>query len=166
MKRETYFSADVTEFLFLLDKHSVQYLIIGGEAAIYYGNARLTGDIDLFYETTAANTKRLFDALREFWNYSIPGIRSQAELMRKGMVFQFGVPPNRIDLITVIEGVDFSSAWQKKETAGLSHKKKKFSIYYIGLDDLILNKKEVGREKDKDDVKYLTAARKRKRAKG
>ncbi len=89
MKGQSYFSADIEEFLFLLAKHRVRYLIVGGEAVIYYGHARLTGDIDLFYETTENNVDRLFGALNEFWDRDIPGLHAPEELLRRGMIFQF-----------------------------------------------------------------------------
>ena len=162
MKRKSYFSQDITAFLFLLAKHDVRYLIVGGEAVIYYGHARLTGDIDLFYRITHANVKRLFDALKEFWNDEIPGIQNEKELMQEGMIFQFGVPPNRIDLISMFEGAKFIDAWKNRKVETLLYKKKGLPIYYIGLDELIKNKKAVGRNRDKDDLKFLTEVKKRK----
>lgn len=163
MKKHSYFSNDVTEFLFLLSKHEVRYLIVGGEAVIYYGYARLTGDIDLFYERTLENTTNLFAALKEFWKGEIPGIERQSELRRNGLIVQFGVPPNRIDIINVIEAIKFEKAWEWKKIETSSYRKKSFPIFYIGLDDLIRNKKAVGRNKDKDDLSFLQQARKRKR---
>ena len=77
-----YFSSDVSEFLFLLFKHKVRYLIVGGEAVIYYGHARLTGDIDLFYDRENNNIQKLYSTLTEFWNSNIPGIKSKDELGR------------------------------------------------------------------------------------
>jgi predicted nucleotidyltransferase len=50
--KASHFSEDIQEILALLAKHQVKYLIVGGEAVIYYGHARLTGDIDLFYEAS------------------------------------------------------------------------------------------------------------------
>jgi len=63
---KTFFSSDIVEFLFLLNKHKVKYIIVGGEAVIYYGHARLTGDIDIFYDRGKENCIRLFEALSEF----------------------------------------------------------------------------------------------------
>jgi len=60
----SYFSPDILEFLRLLSIHKVRYLIVGGEAVIYYGHARLTGDIDIFYDRTKENTKALFEDLK------------------------------------------------------------------------------------------------------
>jgi hypothetical protein len=163
VKKKAYFSPDITELLFLLSKHGVRYLIVGGEAVIYYGHARLTGDIDLYYQVSPGNIKRLFGALREFWNDEIPGVQNEKELMQEGMILQFGVPPNRIDLITAVEGVRFREAWKKREAVTLFYRKKNFPIYYIGLDDLIKNKKLVGRNRDKDDLEFLMEVKKRKK---
>ena len=150
-----YFSSDVSEFLYLLFKYKVRYLIVGGEAVIYYGHARLTGDIDLFYDRENNNIQKLYSTLTEFWNSNIPGIKSNDELMKEGMVFQFGVPPNRIDLINRIEKVNFDSAWKNRKNVSLIHKKKKFRVHYIGLKELIENKKAVNRFRDKDDLIFL-----------
>ena len=150
-----YFSPDVSEFLYLLFKYKVRYLIVGGEAVIYYGHARLTGDIDLFYDRENNNIQKLYSTLTEFWNNNIPGIKNKDELMKEGMVFQFGVPPNRIDLINRIEKVNFDSAWKNRNNVTLIHKKKKFKLHYIGLNELIENKKAVNRFRDKDDLEFL-----------
>ena len=101
------FSEDVSGFLLALAKHDVRYMVVGGEAVIYYGHARLTGDIDIFYENSKENVGGLYAALNDFWAGDIPGIADQKELMQDGMIFQFGVPPNRMDLINEIEGVGF-----------------------------------------------------------
>ena len=101
------FSADTREFLALLHKHSVRYVIVGGDAVIYYGHARLTGDVDFFYEASTANAQALFAALREFWSGDIPSVAQWEELTQSGLVVQFGVPPNRIDLVNDIDGVRF-----------------------------------------------------------
>ena len=87
------FSRDSKEFLGLLMKHKVRYMIVGGEAVIFYGYARLTGDIDIFYEISKSNAVRLYDALNEFWAGKIPGIESAKDLTNKGVVLQFGAPP-------------------------------------------------------------------------
>lgn len=154
MTAESYFLQDIKDFLYLLYKHKVQYLIIGGEAVIYYGHARLTGDIDIFYERETENINNLFNALKEFWNNDILGISGKEELMQRGMVFQFGIPPNRIDLFNIIESVTFKKAWENKKTETIPDKKK-IEIYYIGLNELIKNKKAIDRYKNKEDLKFL-----------
>jgi predicted nucleotidyltransferase len=151
-----HYSEDVLDFLKLLFEYQVEYLIIGGEAVIYYGYARLTGDIDFFYHRTSENIERLYQALQEFWGGQIPGLNQPKELDDPNAVFQFGVPPNRLDLLGNLETIEFSKAWQRKrvETIQLDTL---LDIYFIGLDDLIKNKKMAGRSKDLEDLKYLQA---------
>jgi hypothetical protein len=95
-------SSDILDFIYCLYKYNVKYLLVGGEAVIYYGYPRLTGDIDFYYEKSAQNCKLLFDALMDFGKQDIPGIGTAIELEESGAIFQFGVPPNRIDLINQI----------------------------------------------------------------
>ncbi len=150
------FSEDVSEFLSVLSSREVRYVIVGGEAVIYYGHARLTGDIDIFYEGSEENVSRLYAALSQFWLNDIPGMANKDELMQDGMIFQFGVPPNRIDLINEIEGVRFKEAWENRVDERFSFQGMEVPIYYIGLDELVKNKKALGRHKDIDDLEFLT----------
>jgi len=119
MQKNLYFSEDITEFLYLLYKYSVKYIIVGGEAVLYYGHSRLTGDIDIFYQNTIENVEKLYSALSEFWGNDIPGIKDKSELMEPGIIFQFGVPPNRIDLMNQIENVTFEEAYVNKNEASI-----------------------------------------------
>ena len=160
--KASHFSPDIQEFLFLLSIHKVKYVIVGGEAVIYYGFARLTGDIDFFYEPTANNVQLLYRSLDEFWQGSIPGIQSPSELASKGVILQFGVPPNRIDLVNCITGVSFEAAWKSRTREKIKIKKRICPIFFIGLDQLIKNKEAVGRHKDLEDLKYLRAAARKK----
>jgi predicted nucleotidyltransferase len=165
MRIENY-SSDTLDFLLCLYKHKVEYLIVGGEAVIYYGYPRLTGDIDFFYESSTANCNRLFDALMEFWEQDVPGIHAAADLEESGAIFQFGVPPNRIDLINQIDGVTFEQAWDGREKTALEYSGRVIDIYIIGLDQLIQNKESIKRNKDLDDLKYLRAVQKERRKHG
>lgn len=151
----SHFSQDIQEFLSLLDQYQVRYLVVGGEAVIFYGHARLTGDIDFFYDLGKENAGRLFEALKAFWKGSIPGISNSEELEEEGLIVQFGCPPYRIDLISRIDGVPFEKAWNSREISTLKFKNQQIPIYYIGLDALILNKEGVGRPRDLEDLKYL-----------
>jgi hypothetical protein len=150
-------SSDTLEFLLCLYKHKVKYLLVGGEAVIYYGYPRLTGDIDFFYERSTQNSNHLFGALKEFWEEDVPGINAAADLEESGAIFQFGVPPNRIDLINQIDGVTFKQAWDGREKTALEYSARVIDIYIIGLDQLIRNKESIKRNKDLDDLKYLRA---------
>ncbi len=157
-----YFSPDILEFLRLLSNHEVRYLIVGGEAVIYYGHARLTGDVDIFYDIAKDNTEALFKALKVFWGGNIPGIAAPAEFQKKGAIIQFGRPPNRLDLINDISGVIFEKAWLNRTLEKVMIKDQTYPVLYIGLEDLITNKRNANRYKDLEDLKYLTALDKKK----
>lgn len=154
------FSDDVQEFLRILAVHKVKYLIVGGEAVIYHGYARLTGDVDFFFESSRQNARKMYEALKEFWGGDIPGIKAFDELMEEGLILQFGVPPNRIDLINQISGVTFREAWENRIRTGIESAGGEVPIYLIGLQELIKNKKAIGRPKDMEDLKYLKAVKK------
>ena len=127
-----HFSADIQTFIELLFRHEVRYLIVGGEAVIFYGHVRLTGDVDFYYSLDNANLRRLFGALADFWDGSIPGVGTVTDLAVKGQIIQFGVPPNRIDLINVVDGVDFDDAWPERVIATLGQPPESVPILFIG----------------------------------
>lgn len=160
--KASHFSRDIQEFLELLSKYKVKYVIVGGEAVIYHGHARLTGDVDFFYETSSENVLNLFRALDEFWKGDIPGVDTPEELMEPGIILQFGVPPNRIDLVNRIESVSFDEAWRNKATTYMDIQDQTIPIHFIGLDELIRNKEALGRPRDLEDLEYLREARKAK----
>lgn len=153
--RADYFSPDTQEFLILLDKYRVKYLIVGGEAVIYYGHARLTGDVDFFYDISKKNIQNLYQALLEFWGGSIPGVEDIKALSKEGMIFMFGVPPNRIDLLNTITKVTFQKAWPSRKTEHVEINNKTIPIHFIGLDNLIRNKEALSRPRDLEDLVYL-----------
>lgn len=157
--KASHFSKDIQKILTLLAKHEVKCLIVGGEAVIYYGHARLTGDIDLFYEASPANVAKLYQALDEFWQGDIPGLDSSEELLEPGIIVQFGAPPNRLDLLNAIDDVSFREAWPNKTIVSIKVRDVKVPVYFIGLDDLIRNKEALGRYKDLEDLKYLKKVR-------
>ncbi|MBN2345643.1 MAG: hypothetical protein JXO51_04570 [Candidatus Aminicenantes bacterium] len=150
------FSQDIREFLMGLSRHDVRYVIVGGEAVIYYGHARLTGDIDIFYDNSPANADRMYAALIDFWQGSIPGIQSAKDLQGADLIIQFGIPPHRIDLLSTISAVDFAQAWESRVTEIIKIKRNEFSLHYIGLARLIQNKKAVRRPRDMEDLEFLT----------
>jgi len=151
-----YFSQDIREFLFCLFRYEVKYVIVGDEAVIYHGHARLTGDIDIYYLNNEPNSENLFQALVDFWDVNIPEIDSTKDLMNQGTIIQFGVPPNRIDLLNEISGVTFEEVWKNRETEKLELVNgQQIQIFYIGKEELKRNKIASNRPKDSDDLKYL-----------
>lgn len=159
--RSSHFSPDIREFIRLLSVYKIRYVIVGGEAVIYYGFARLTGAVDFFYEATAENVKKLYEALIHFWKGKIPGLKSPDELLNIGTIFQFGVPPNRIDILNSIDAVAFDEAWKKRTEERTKIRGKEYPVYYIGLEQLIKNKKSMQRFRDLEDLKYLNEIMKR-----
>jgi hypothetical protein len=159
------FSPDLLIFLRLLSRHRVRYLVVGGEAVIFHGYPRVTGDVDFFYENTPANTKRLFAVLLEFWDGRIPGIASPEELRELGIIIQFGrPPPHRIDLMNRIDGVRFSEAWRTRVLVGLATRSGRVPARYIDLRLLLKNKRATGRPRDLEDVRFLEPKAKRTRS--
>lgn len=146
------FSPDTWELIRLLDRHRVAYVIVGGEAVIHYGHARLTGDVDFFYGTTPDNAARLFEALRDFWGGEIPGVVTVNDLTPDDQVIQFGRPPNRIDLLTTISGLSFPDVWDARQRLIADDGT---PVFMISRDHLIQNKMASGRPKDLDDVAFL-----------
>lgn len=149
------FSVDCIEFIAILNAHQVRWVIVGGEAVIYYGHIRLTGDVGFFYSSDKENVKKLWNALNDFWDKNIPGNLSENDLAETGSFIQFGVPPNRIDLMNLIDGVEFNEAWETKVVEYIETGQGKILVNYIGLEQLIKNKSVSNRPKDQEDLKYL-----------
>jgi len=151
-----YFSPDTLEFLRLLEKYGVQYVVVGGEAVIFHGYPRLTGDIDFFYGREPSNVRKLYECLREFWSGNVPTIESAADFLEEGTVVQFGQPPHRIDLLNSIDGVDFAEVWQRAERVRIADGTEKvIPLVMMDLESLLKNKKASARPKDVDDVEHL-----------
>ena len=156
-------SKDIQTLLVLFHEHAVKYLLVGGEAVIHYGYPRLTGDVDLFYDRSPANTRRLYAALEAFWRGSVPAVGSPEELTEAALVVQFGRPPNRVDLLSTLEPLQFARAWRRRREETLKLGRKRVPLPIISLPDLLKAKRFAGRHKDLDDVAVLTAAAKRAR---
>ncbi len=157
------FHRDILDFLVILRRYRVRYLIVGGGAVIKYGYARLTADTDIFYDPAEQNAARLFLALREFWGGAVAGIDRAEVLRQRGSIFQFGAPPNRLDLLNSIDGVGFATGWKGRTTEHVTHAGERLAVHFIGLDDLIRNKRRAARNKDLDDLRFLMEAQRRRR---
>lgn len=140
---------DYEEFLGLLNKYQVKYCIIGAYAVAFWGYPRYTKDIDILIEPTKENAKRIILAIREF------GIKSQElteeDFIRKNRVIQLGYEPVRIDILTSVEGVSFSTVWKNKVEDFYGKEK----VYFIGLKELIKIKKRIARPQDLADLEEL-----------
>ena len=156
-------SPDVQELLQLLHRYRVRYLIVEGEAVIFHGYPRLTGDIDLFYDRTPSNVKRLFRALSDFWGGEVPAVDGPDDLLNPSVVVQFGRPPNRVDLLSSLGSVTFEGAWSRRVSESLrTIANTRCRVHLIGVRDLMRAKREAGRHKDLDDIEHLAALSKKR----
>ncbi|MGI9173888.1 MAG: hypothetical protein ACR2GR_01025 [Rhodothermales bacterium] len=142
-------SPDFREFVALLNAHEVRYLVVGGYAVAFHGHPRYTKDLDVWIDRDPANAARLLLALADFGFGSV-GLTTE-DFLKPDQVVQLGRPPNRIDLITRLEGVDFASCYPYRETPEVGG----IQIAFIDLDHLKQNKRAVGRYQDLADLENL-----------
>jgi hypothetical protein len=140
----------------LFRSHKVEFLVVGGHAVAFHGHPRFTGDIDFLVRPTRENAERVLRALVAFGFGRLDV--TVDDLLRPTTVVQLGRPPNRIDLLTSISGVEFAEAWQDKVAGKLDDQ----SVFFLGLQTLLKNKHASGREKDIADWKKLVAIRDQK----
>lgn len=140
---------DFKEFIGLLDKNDVRYIVIGGYAVVYHGYVRSTNDIDLWIDIRADNIKRLLKALDEF-GFSSLNIKESDFLPHQ--IIQLGHPPNRIDLVTTPAGIDFETCYESKEEVIIDD----ITVNIIDFENLIKGKKATHRMRDLADIEELT----------
>jgi len=145
-------SDDWFDFLAALLNARVRFLVVGAHALAVHGVPRATQDLDVWIEPTSDNAARVWNALRAF------GAPSEAlgvtidDLARPNMVIQFGVPPNRIDVLTSISGVPaFDAAWATRVEQPVRGQ----TVPFLGRDAFVANKRASGRHKDLGDVESL-----------
>lgn len=140
---------DYKEMLQLLLEEQVDFMIVGAYALGTHGYPRATGDIDIWVKPNNINSKKLYKALARF-GAPVGQIQTD-EFSTEGVIFQIGVIPRRIDIITKIDGVTYEEADEDKiivEIEGLA-------VPVISLEKFIRNKMATGREKDELDIKTL-----------
>jgi hypothetical protein len=143
---------DFSEFIASFNAHDVRYLIVGGYALAAHGLPRATGDLDAWIWVDAANAEKVMAALEAF---GFGGLGLTAEDFRASdRVVQLGYPPYRIDILTAIDGVQFSEAWPRRLTV----KAGSVAMPVIGRKDLVANKVAADRPQDRADVQRLLAA--------
>lgn len=142
---------DFRDLLAAFQDAGVRFIVVGAHAMAIHGVPRATGDLDVWIECTEANAGRAWQALRVFGApVEALGV-TQDDLHRPGTVVQIGLPPRRIDLLTRITGVEFGNAWERR----IDHDTEGRPVAYLGLADLIANKRATGRAQDLVDVSLL-----------
>lgn len=145
---------DFRDLLHALSDSGAEFLVVGAYALAVHGIPRATGDIDVWVRPDGPNAARVMTALQRF-GAPLHDLTVE-DLMAPGMVFQIGLPPRRIDIMTRISGVDFEVAWRRRTKAKFGD----VEVAVIGFDDLIANKAATGRPKDVLDREALLALRK------
>ena len=140
---------DFKEFFTLLNLEKTEYLLVGGYAVIHYGYVRSTGDMDIWFNPSPENAQRLVRVLIQFGLSE--GSLMPEQFTEPGKVFQIGVPPLRIDLLTSITGCDFASCYAKRSVVEFDD----VEVPIISLDELKTNKRATGRAKDQADLENL-----------
>ena len=143
---------DFRDILALLQDEGAVFLIVGAHALAVHGYLRATGDLDLWIRPDPENAERVWRALLRFGAPVEALNLSQADLEKPGIVFQIGLPPRRIDILTEISGVDFDEAWPNRVTQTVDG----LEAPFLGREALLRNKQESGRDKDLADLRALT----------
>ena len=140
---------DFVEMLSALSAAGVEYLLVGAYAMAAHGWPRATGDIDIWVRPTPDNAERVLRALHV---YGAPLFDlTVTDLTRSDTVFQIGVPPGRVDILSGVSGIEFDEAWASRISATLGG----VDVSAIGFDALLKNKLAAGRPKDLADIAWL-----------
>jgi len=140
---------DFIDFITLLNKYKVEYMIVGAHALAYHGRPRHTGDLDIWIKSSEKNAQKMLQVIAQFGFASL-GLK-QEDFTRDNYVTQLGYPPLRIDILTAISGVEFDDAYANRINAEIDDLKTPF----INIQDFIANKKASGRKKDLGDIEAL-----------
>ena len=141
--------SDFKDLLALFNAHKVDYIIIGAYALAFHGAPRYTGDLDLLVCPDRENAKRILNALDVF-GFGAVGLTIE-DFTKRNKVVQLGVAPVRIDIMTSITGV----TWQEVKHGRNKGSFGDISVYYIGKQQFITNKRALGRKKDLADLEAL-----------
>jgi hypothetical protein len=140
---------DFREFLRLLVTHEVEFMVVGGHAVSHHGYPRFTHDVDVVVEATLENGRKLLDTIEAF---GFGGLGITASDFARDVTVVLGRAPQEIDIMTFVKGVDLKEAFLRRSWGTLDG----VSVPFIGRDDLIANKRAVGRPEDLADVARLT----------
>ena len=140
---------DFKEFIQSLNDNQVRYLVIGGYAVALHGHPRYTKDLDVWIAMNPDNAAKMVKALEQFGFGSL-GLKAE-DFLVPDQIIQLGYAPNRIDLLTTLEGVEFENCYASRVEVEIDEIKANF----IGLENLKRNKKATGRHQDLADLENL-----------
>ncbi len=142
---------DFRDLLLAFVEAKVRFLVVGAYALAVHGHPRATGDLDVWIDPTAANARRAYTALAAF-GAPLSDL-TERDLQTPGVVFQIGLVPRRIDILTQVSGLTFAAAWPHRVET--THEGLRFFV--IGRGDFITNKRATGRPKDHVDADLVAA---------
>jgi hypothetical protein len=149
--RSSSLNRDFDEMLAALILESAAFIVVGAHALAYHGVPRSTGDLDIWIRPEPDNARRVWRALVRFGAPVEATHLEPADLTRPGVVYQIGLPPRRIDILTEISGLGFDEAWPSR----VLQKVGVVEVPFLGRDALLKNKRASGRAKDLADVEAL-----------
>lgn len=138
------------EFIQSLRVNQVRYLIVGGYAVALHGHPRYTKDLDVWIESTPDNATKIVKALEHFGFGSL-GLK-ESDFLVPRQVIQLGYPPNRVDILNSIPGVEFADCYASRVGVDLDG----LTVDFIDLDNLKKNKRATGRAQDLADLENLS----------
>ena len=142
---------DYKDMLCALSDEGARFLLVGAYAMAAHGYPRATMDIDIWVEPSAANAEAVLRALGRF-GAPVADLTGD-DLQREGTVFQIGVAPRRIDIITEATGLTFAEVFERSAAVMIDD----LEVRILAIEDLIRNKRATGRTKDLADVEALQA---------
>lgn len=142
-------SRDFEDLLGYFNARGVDYLVVGAHAFAFHAKPRFTKDLDLLVRITPGNAERILAALDDF-GFGGVGLEED-DFLGSEQIIQLGVAPNRVDLITSIDGVSFEEAWEGRVAGRYGEQ----PVFYLGLRELIRNKQASGRAQDLADLEWL-----------
>lgn len=142
-------NSDFRDLFAALNAAGARYLVVGGYALALHAEPRFTKDLDIWVERSPANALAVWNALAAF-GAPLADI-SPDDLASPELVYQLGIPPSRVDLLTSIDGVSFSEAWPRRVEQPYGDQQ----AYFIGFTDLLENKRAAGRPQDLADLEIL-----------
>jgi len=142
-------SQDFKEFIESLNANHVRYLVVGGYAVALHGHPRYTKDLDVWVDCNVQNAQALISALSQFGMGSL-GLTDQ-DFLTPDQVIQLGYPPNKIDILVSISGVEFLDCYPGRVEVSLDG----VNVNFIDLAHLKINKKASGRLQDLADLENL-----------
>lgn len=140
---------DFRDFIKSLQDSNVNFLIVGAYALARHGAPRFTGDLDVWIKPDADNAHALLTALQ---NFGFSSLKITEEDILSGQTIQLGYPPVRIDLLTKLTGLATDEIWDGKVEGSFGD----LTVYYLGKECLIKNKRAIGRNKDLADIDSIT----------